>query len=354
MEKMITHLGKTLNTIYYLDITQETYDLIVNGMYEKPNFEEVQKQMRNIYSFNQTQNNLITDYYFKDLMYDTKVYYNKWSISEVLQSKELVGFFLAKVESNEKVFPKDQPLVNNFKTALRLGGKGVASQVSNFPMEVADMIIRAYNTNNNYYDFSCGWGVRLTSAMKNCVNYYGTDPNFKLVDRLKDYAQEFKKQTYSRSNVQIYCQGSEVFIQELEGKIGLAFSSPPYFYLEDYKWGNQSWKEGTSYQDWLDNYMRPTIHNIWKYLTNEGYFCMNINNFDKFKLVEDIKAIAESEGFKLFNCIYLDNILRVNSKSSFNDNSEKIMIFVKPTHPKYKEEHNVEEVNKLGQMSLFD
>ena len=81
---------------------------------------------------------------------------------------------------------------------------------------------------------------------------------------------------------------------------------------------------------------------------------MNINNFDKFNLVQDIKKIAEQVGFKLFNCIRLDNIQRINEKADLNDNSEKIMIFVKPTHPKFEKEHDIDQVNKLGQMSLFD
>lgn len=351
--RKIEHLGETLETIFYKEISQEEYENIVNEMYKKPSIDLVKQQMYGIYAFNQTTNNYITDYYFKDLMYDTKVWYNKWSISEMLQSKDLVSFFISKVESNDKVFPKDKPLIDNFKTALRLGGKGVASQVPNFPLDIADMIIRAYNTNGNYYDFSCGWGVRLTSAMKNCVNYYGTDPNYLLVERLNNYAETFKKYTHSRSQVKIYCQGSETFISELENKIGLAFSSPPYFYLEDYKHGNQSWKQGMSYEMWLETYMKPTIQNIYKYLIDNGYFCMNINNFDKFALVEDTKVIAEKIGFKLYDCIKLDNIKRCKSTGDFTDNGERIMVFVKPNNPILKQEHNVNEINTLGQLSLF-
>ena len=352
--KKISHLGIEMETIHFTDIPNEQYQEIVKQMYLKPNIDLVTQQMRNIYRFNQTTNNYITDYYFKDLMYDTKVWYNKWSISEMLQCKELVELFVSKIANNDKVFPKDKPLIDNFKTALRLGGKGIASQVPNFPLDVADMIIRAYNVNNNYYDFSCGWGVRLTSAMKNCVNYFGTDPNYLLVDRLNDYAKTFKKETYSRSNVKIYCQGSEKFIPELENKIGLAFSSPPYFYLEDYKHGNQSWKQGMTYEQWLETYMKPTIRNIYIYIIENGYFCMNINNFDNYSLVEDTKRIAEEIGFKLYDCIRLDNIKRVKSTGEFTDNGERIMIFVKPNNPILKQEHNVNEINKLGQMSLFD
>lgn len=351
--KHICHLGQEMDTVYFMDLPQNEYKEIVKQMYEKPDFALVRQQILNIYSQNQTLNNYITDYYFKDLMYDTKVWYNKWSISEMLKSKELVELFVKKVTTNDKVFPKDKPLIDNFKTALRLGGKGIASQVPNFPLDIADMIIRAYNVNNNYYDFSCGWGVRLTSAMKNCVNYYGTDPNYLLVERLYDYSKTFKKETYSRSNVNIYCQGSEVLIPELENKIGLAFSSPPYFYLEDYRHGNQSWKQGMTYETWLETYMKPTIQNIFIYLINNGYFCMNINNFDKFNLVEDTKRIAEKIGFKLYDCIRLDNIKRVNSVGEFNDNGERIMIFVKENNPILKKDHDVNEVNELGQLSLF-
>lgn len=352
--KKISHLGIEMETIYFIDIPNEQYQEIVKQMYLKPSIDLVTQQIRNIYRFNQTKNNYITDYYFKDLMYDTKVWYNKWSISEMLQCKELVELFVSKIATNDKVFPKDKPFIDNFKTALRLGGKGIASQVPNFPLDVADMIIRAYNVNNNYYDFSCGWGVRLTSAMKNCVNYFGTDPNYLLVDRLNDYANTFKKETYSRSNVKIYCQGSEKFIPELENKIGLAFSSPPYFYLEDYKHGNQSWKQGMTYEQWLETYMKPTIRNIYIYIIENGYFCMNINNFDKYSLVEDTKRIAEEIGFKLYDCIRLDNIKRVISTGEFTENGERIMIFVKPNNPILKHEHNVDEINELGQMSLFD
>ena len=70
--------------------------------------------------------------------------------------------------------------------------------------------------------------------------------------------------------------------------------------------------------------------------------------------MEDTKKIAEEIGFKLYDCIYLKNIKRVNSIGEFNENGERIMIFVKPNHPKLKQEHNVNKINKLGQLDLFD
>ena len=56
---------------------------------------------------------------------------------------------------------------------------------SNFPIKTVDYIINKYNINDKYYDFSCGWGVRLLSSFRNNISYYGTDPNNILVQRLK-------------------------------------------------------------------------------------------------------------------------------------------------------------------------
>lgn len=191
-------------------------------------------------------------------------------------------------------------------------------------------MLEKYNVNNNYYDFSCGWGARLTGALKNNVNYFGTDPNYLLTERLQQLANDYKSSVGNTDIItDIRTQGSEIFNPDWENKIGVAFSSPPYFYLEDYKIGNQSWKNGTSYKEWIENYLRPTFQNIYLYLVQSGYFILNINNFKDFDLVGDSIKVAKECGFKLVKLETLDNIKRCNSNSSFNDNSEKIMVFIK-------------------------
>lgn len=272
----------------------------------------------------------ITNYFVKDLMAKTVLYYCKWSIEDVFNCKDLMAYYVRKTQLNKNVYPENKPLIKNVETAFRLGGKGVARKPSNFPLKTVDAILEKYNINNNWYDFSCGWGSRLIGALKNKVNYFGTDPNYLLCDRLKDLAQIYKETVKEcNSSVDIRCVGSENFIQEYENKMGLAFSSPPYFCLEDYKIGEQSYKEGVSYQDWLDTYMTKTIENIHKYLVDDGYFLININNFDEFDLVSDTRRIAENVGFTYVCTETLENIKRCNSNATFNDNSEGIMVFKK-------------------------
>ena len=92
------------------------------------------------------------------------------------------------------------------------------------------------------------------------------------------------------------------------------FSSPPYFALEIYKSENQSYKEGMTYEDWMNTWMKPTIENIHKYLKNDGTFAINIKDiwFEKniYNLENDTVDLIESLGFKLEHVHTLKNIKR--------------------------------------------
>jgi hypothetical protein len=237
------------------------------------------------------------------------------------------------VLSSDKVYPKTDSDIKNFEAALRLSGGGVAMKPSNYPIKSVDEVLSKYNINGKYYDFSCGWGVRLLSAMRNRVDYYGTDPNNLLVDRLRQMATDYNTVNGTSASYDIRCHGSETFIPEWENTIGVAFSSPPYFNLEDYGVGNQSYKPGTSYQEWLDNYLRPTLENIKRYLVDDGKMLVNIKDFLDYKLCADTRAIAESLGFHYVETLTLKNITRPSAKVDLNTD-EGIMVFSKnPSQP---------------------
>lgn len=332
--KEISYKGKTLKTQLYKQLSDSEYKNIVEEYYKKPNFEVVKKQFR-VLDMGGVKNNYIVSYYVKDLMAKVLVYFNKWSIEEVLEYKPLVEFFMGKADKNKNVFPDSMSNCKKLETAFRLCGKGVASKPSNFPIKTADEILNMYNINNNWYDFSCGWGDRLVSALKNNMNYYGTDPNYLLVERLNQLSSDYIKELHKKNIVDIRKQGSESFIPEWENKMGVAFSSPPYFCLEDYKVGKQSYIEGVKYEDWKNNYLKSTIKNIFKYLVKDGYFIININNFKEYNLFQDTIKIAEENGFLLIAEHKLKNIKRVygttskENKGGINDNSEKILVFKK-------------------------
>jgi len=324
---VIEYKGKFIVTNYYNEVSNDIYDMIYSEYYKKPTIYEVHKNLKHVHN-GSTAVPKIVNYYFKDLMSKVKLYTKKWTIEEILESKDLLGFFIAKINKFTNVYPKDVRLIKNFETALRIGSSGIAGKPSNFPMKTIDDILETYNINNNYYDFSCGWGIRLLSAMKNKVNYYGTDPNYLLIERLNCLTADYKQINNTKTIVDIRCLGSEIFIPEWTNTIGVAFSSPPYFNLEDYKIGNQSYKEGTEYKDWLNNYLKPTLQNIMNYLVVDGYFLINIKDYNNIPLCKDTKIIAEQIGFNYIESIPLKNMKRPALKNGLNAD-EDIMVFKK-------------------------
>jgi len=325
---IISYNGVEMETKHWTEISDETFTELKNAYYAKPDISAVKKEMISI-SKGGTKNTEITNYFVKDLMAKTKLYHSKWSIEDVFNCKDLLAHFVEKTMCNKKVYPDEMPLIKKVEVAFRLGGKGAARKPSNFPIKTVDYILSKYNKNNCWYDFSCGWGARLTGGLKNDVNYFGTDPNYMLTLRLGELAKLWRVAIGHKSYTEIRTQGSEVFVPEWEGKMGLAFSSPPYFCLEDYKIGNQSWNENVNYDMWLSGYMTDTIKNIHKYLIPDGIFAINVNNFSNYNLVADIKKIALENGFEYVTTEVLENIKRANSNGGLNDNSEGIMIFKK-------------------------
>lgn len=324
----ITFNGKTLKTDLWVPVSEEERQELKNQYFSLPDKNIVIEQMRKI-AGGGVMNDKITRYYFKKLMAKTQVETAKWTVEDVFNNAELLGVFKAKTLNNKKVFPEDTSLVKNIETAIQLGGKTYAKIPTQFPMRAANTILEKYNINNNFYDFSCGWGIRLMSALKHNINYFGTDPNVELCKKLDELTIDWLENIKSNSKVTIYPHGSEIFIPELEDKIGLAFSSPPYFSLEDYKIGKQSYHPGMSFEEWTENYIKPTIENIYKYLIKNGILAINIKD-TKYPIVSIFKQVIKNIGFTYIEAVPLKNIKRQKSTGDLIDTTDEwIYIFKK-------------------------
>lgn len=323
----IEYKGKILNTSHFSNISDEKCEEIRQAYYTKPEkylvFDNLVKVRRG-----STNVSNITKYYFKDLMSKVKLEGPKWSIEEVLECNDLIRYYYSRTQSSETIYPSSASDIIKFETALRISGGGVAMKPSNFPMKTVDYILEKYNINNNYYDFSCGWGVRMLSALKHNINYYGTEPNIELVNRLISLHNDYNLVNNSNGFVDIKSSGSEIFHQEWENKMGVCFSSPPYFTLEDYKLGEQSIKKYPKYQDWLEYYMGATIRNCKRYLISGGHILINIKNFRTFKLYDDTFKLCHDLGLDFIEEFEMKNIKRPSVKKDLNTN-EYIMVFRK-------------------------
>lgn len=181
----------------------------------------------------------------------------------------------------------------------------------NFPALTAKWIYENY-TNHidtdeplHIYDSSSGWGGRIIGAMssRKKVHYVGTDPNpDNFIDELGISRYEYVAKFYNDNCVddfsdklttffdvekqgntfEVFQDGSELIsnnpkFQKYKGKLDIAFTSPPYFNREQYSQDeNQSFKAYGEYEDWRDNFLRPTLTTIYEYLKNDRYILWNI------------------------------------------------------------------------------
>lgn len=181
----------------------------------------------------------------------------------------------------------------------------------NFPALTAKWLYEHYTSHIeqpeplHIYDSSSGWGGRILGAMssRKKTHYIGTDPNpdnfipelgisryeyvadFYNKNCVDDYSETFGKffDVQKQSNTyELFQDGSELIqhnpkFQKYKGKLDLAFTSPPYFNREQYSQDeNQSFKAYGEYEDWRQNFLRPTLTTIYEYLKNDRYILWNI------------------------------------------------------------------------------
>ena len=175
----------------------------------------------------------------------------------------------------------------------------------------------------NIYDPSSGWGGRILGAMSSLkrIHYIGTDPNTdNFIDELGisryEYVADFFNNEVLTSNpfweedkntYHYFQMGSEHIgdhkdFQQYKGKLDMVFTSPPYFDREQYSDDEeQSFKAYPKYDDWRDNFLKPTLTNAYESLRNDRYLLWNIADIkigkDKYHpLEQDSIDIIENLG----------------------------------------------------------
>jgi hypothetical protein len=181
----------------------------------------------------------------------------------------------------------------------------------NFPALTAKWIYENYtshiDTNEplHIYDSSAGWGGRIIGAMssRKKTHYIGTDPNpDNFIDELGITRYEYVANFYNKNCVddysdkltsffdvkpqsntfEVFQDGSELIqnnpeFQKYKGKLDISFTSPPYFNREQYSQDEkQSFKAYGEYEDWRDNFLKPTLTTIYEYMKNDRYILWNI------------------------------------------------------------------------------
>lgn len=222
---------------------------------------------------------------------------------EVLKSgKENKFYYLIRwYDKTTPVFPK---ILQVFR--LSCGQPAV-----NFPALTARMLYEKYtehipsNEKVTVYDPSSGWGGRILGAMSSNkqIHYVGTDPNTDNIinelgisryEHLANFYNDNCKNDYSTTALnfflpieqpntfEVFADGSELIsdnpdFKKYKGKLDFVFTSPPYFNREQYSTDEtQSFKAYSEYEDWRDNFLRPTLTTAYEYLKRNRYILWNI------------------------------------------------------------------------------
>jgi len=260
--------------------------------------------------------------------------------------------------------------------AFRLG---LGQPAVNFPALTAKWIYENYTSHIDtteplhIYDSSAGWGGRIAGAMssRKKTHYIGTDPNpdnfipelgISRYEYMADYYNKNCIDTHSdtlinffevKSNAntfELFQDGSELIhnnpdFQKYKGKLDLSFTSPPYFNREQYSQDeNQSFIAYSQYDDWRDNFLKPTLTTIYEYSKSDRYILWNIasikiNKDTYFDLegdsIEILKELGAEYKGKLKMCMAAMIGANVNKRESM-ESSIKNMVQIGSTWYKYE------------------
>ena len=322
----INHLGKTLKSVSFDGIINDDIVNEIQNGYYRGNRELAIEQLKKVLNKGMSKTNDIYAYYFERVANDTKMTPDKWTINEALQSRELVQMFYNRTLRNEKMYPDVTKVVPNFRTAIRLGGKGICRKPTQFPIKVMRELLDDYtNPGDLYYDPCCGWGMRMLVSAEKGVKYIGNDVNMDLIAKLNEFGKDIN--TIKDFKYAIIPQGSEIFLPHLENKVDFIFTSPPYFNLEQY--GGEQLTKKLDYAEWLRNFIVPLLQNCKRYIKEDKYILINIKDITGYPIYTDTKKLGMALGLELVQERDLKQTNRTHMVTKHGDSSEKIMVFKK-------------------------
>lgn len=142
-----------------------------------------------------------------------------------------------------------RPSLPRYLRELNFAG---AAKVSHFHPGLAKAALQHFTPGaKTYLDPCAGWGARLLAAHLLGLDYTACDPNHKTMDGLHRLA------SFVGFNCNLLCQPFERFIPDK--RYDIAFTSPPYFNLEKYHHGEQSYQNKKTYGDWVAGFLIPLV-----------------------------------------------------------------------------------------------
>lgn len=197
-------------------------------------------------------------------------------------------------EANKESLPKD--VLQAREAIYEQHGQGRSECTLHRP--IVTVVIYRYFSGKRILDPCMGWGGRLIAALSiDCELYVGIDPN----EDLHPHYQEIQR--VFGGNSQLFCCPFETFEWD-EEPFDIAYTSPPYFDLEDYGDSpGQSIVQYPKLTDWINKFLLPLLENCIKYVKLGGIIAINISDTKNTRYITSMLDYMQTRGQKYMGTI---------------------------------------------------
>lgn len=161
----------------------------------------------------------------------------------------------------------------------------------NFKPLTAKFIIKKYSKIGGVVLDPCsGYGGRMLGCIAAQNRFYiGVEPEIDTIVGLNRMAKDLSFKDYH-----IYNDYFENFNYDLNKKIDLIFTCPPYYDMELYNPSNknQSHVKYKNYEEWKEGFLETLIKKSYRLLDNGGHFVIVTDNNKRNKIADDFFEIA--------------------------------------------------------------
>lgn len=242
------------------------------------------------------------------------------------------------------------PYASELRRMLTMTG-GLA-QVTKYGAATSKAIVQYFKA-KRVLDPCTGWGGRMLGTLAAATNtfYVGCEPDPNTAKGLMDILNDPAIPTEVTARADIYENTAEDAIPTLKTlpPFDMVLTSPPYFNLEMYTAGDQSTTKWTTWDDWVNHWLKPTILGTLECLAPGAHStsCWSVKNFKTNKaypLADVTKQIHKEAGWTLVKTITMTGSARPGG-NRFVDKTEEYIddVGIKQTRTIKQESRQSEE-----------
>lgn len=184
------------------------------------------------------------------------------------------------------------PYKSELRRTLVLSG-GLAS-VTKYRAGLSKYLVKHFGT-TRVLDPCSGWGGRMIGTLAAGASYVGCEPDPRTFAGLQGILADIGREA------DLYNEPAEARLPQLPSEsVDMILTSPPYFTLELYTGGDQSVKEGMTWEQWVTTWLRPVVHEALRCLRPGGVSCWSVKNISRAQPLADVvRDLHAEQGYTL-------------------------------------------------------